>query len=263
MQQPILINQQIQEEKRRRNQIYVALDYIFSGLTYFEYFSLDAFLICKNAKYLANFYNKKQVSSEFILLSFFASNSNISALLQDFGISKESLSPLFSLDEFKSKNFFSPQQNLENFSYESNLLFEHAAENAFFRFKSPIITSEILFLTLLEKKELKIHKLFKKIVKNETLWHLLRYRLIKNIHTQESIIRNEISKNQQYFGYLLRTQLSEKEYQKLLNSQLVSSGVSLFRNSFVASLLKNNYFDLLGKEAYASIELTGIRQYSD
>jgi hypothetical protein len=37
--------------------------------------------------------------------------------------------------------------------------------------------------------------------------NLFRYELMKVIHKHESIIRSDVVKNQQYFAYLLRTQL--------------------------------------------------------
>lgn len=275
MQQSILLNQKIQEEKRRRNQLYITLDYLFSGINYFEYFSFDAFSIVKNTKYLASFYNKSNVGVDSLLLSFLFSNSEISSILKDLGISKEKIFLFFSSDNSKLKNyfffeckqilwnFFFTKKSLNDFSYECNFLFERSAENAFFRFKTPIITPEILFLTFLEEKETKVYKFFKTIIKKETDWYLLRYRLLKTIHHQESTIRNEVSKNQYYFAYLLKTQLSEKEFEKLEAIELLSSAVSLFRNHLILSLLKQNYFELLSKEISLSIELTNIRRYSD
>jgi hypothetical protein len=56
-------------EKRRRNQAYMALDYLLSAITYFDFFSSDAFKIVKNAKYLAQICNKN-VTSELLLLLF-------------------------------------------------------------------------------------------------------------------------------------------------------------------------------------------------
>jgi hypothetical protein len=275
MQQSILLNKKIQEEKRRRNQLYITLDYLFSGINYFEYFSFDAFSIVKNTKYLANFYKKANVDVEALLLSFLFSNSQISKIFKDLGISKEKILFFFSSDNAKLKNyflfewrqifsnFFFPKEYLEDFSDECNFIFERSAENAFFRFKTPIITPEILFLTFLEEKETKLHKFFKTIIKKETDWYLLRYRLIKTIHHQESLIRNEVSKNQYYFAYLLKTQLTDKEFEKLETNELLGPAVSLFRNHLILSLLKQNYFELLSKEVSLSIELTNIRRYSD
>ena len=58
---------------------------------------------------------------------------------------------------------------------------------------------EILFLTLMESTNTNAGKLIKNQLLTATEWHLLRYRLIKSLHKNESIIRSEVTKNQQYF----------------------------------------------------------------
>ena len=77
--------EKINLEKRRRHQVYTTLDYLVSGVTYFDFFSTDAFEIAENSKYLGQICNKKQVTSEILLLSFFyilgiGSSSNIAGL---------------------------------------------------------------------------------------------------------------------------------------------------------------------------------------
>lgn len=79
-------------------------------------------------------------------------------------------------------------------SYEVHFLLEKAGENALFRFKTPIITPEILFITLMEEKNTKVGKILNKILKNSLDWYLIRYKLIKRIHNQEMNIRGEIEK---------------------------------------------------------------------
>lgn len=276
MSNSLQIDQKIQTEKRRRNQLYITLDYFLSSVNYFDYFSFDSFSIAKYSKYFASLCNEKQVTSDYLIYTFFLSSPEISIFLNEFGITTDSFLGFFKSKNDKNKivSFFEKRtswfsletvvnkvENIE-FSYEVNLLFEKASTNAFFRFKTPIITAEILFLTLLEEKETKSYKILKKLLKNETLWYLLRYRLIKKIHTQESILRGEISKNQQFFAYLLRTQVNEKEYDKLLTTQMLGKGVSLFRNTLISSLLTKNYFDEILKELSLSIQLTNTRRYS-
>ena len=63
-------------------------------------------------------------------------------------------------------------------------------------------------------------KIIKKILGNDTDWYLLRYQLIKHLHSQESNIRSEVSKNQQYFAYLLKIELTDLEFEKLLQKNL-------------------------------------------
>jgi hypothetical protein len=42
---------------------------------------------------------------------------------------------------------------------------------------------------------------------------------MKVIHKHESIIRSDVVKNQQYFAYLLRTQLSTFEFDNLIDNE--------------------------------------------
>ena len=69
--------EKINLEKRRRHQVYTTLDYLVSGVTYFDFFSTDAFEIAENSKYLGQICNKKQVTSEILLLSFFYSEIDL------------------------------------------------------------------------------------------------------------------------------------------------------------------------------------------
>jgi len=73
---------QIKSERRRRNQSYQALDYIISRVTYFDFFSADAFNITKYGKYFAQILNKKTVTSEILLFPFIYCDSNLSLLLK-------------------------------------------------------------------------------------------------------------------------------------------------------------------------------------
>jgi len=262
----------IQTEKRRRNQIYQTLDYVLSIVTYFDFFSFDSFQIINRAKEFSIFYNVQLITNEFLLLSFIYSNTQMTKLLEEYGITKENILNNFNFgnntstkktlfDRFKNYFSFDSKKTPAKFSLEINLLMEKASENALLRFKSPIISSEILFLTLIEQKNSKLVKILKKLVGNDLNWQLLRYKLIKRIHKEESIIRDEISKNQYYFAYLLKTQLSDVEFDRLMTNELLSTGVSLFRNTLIAKLLQVNISDILVKDIHKSIHITNKRIY--
>ena len=152
----------------------------------------------------------------------------------------------------------------ENLPYatEMNIIFEKAAENSLIRFKTPVITSEILFLTLMESTNTNAGKLIKNQLLTATEWHLLRYRLIKSLHKNESIIRSEVTKNQQYFAYLLKTELSELEFNKLIDTNSLVTGVQLFRNMLITQLTQVNIFTLVFDEVKKSIQITNKRKYS-
>ena len=260
------------------------MDYVLSPVTYFDFFSSDAFRIVKHAKYFAQLCNK-QVTSDLLILPFFEYPSEVLTTFQEFGINNEAIEQFISsLQETKKENFFEQQKSsvvsiwkeIKNFfvletlqlkqeteySHEVNKIFEKAAENALTRFKTPVISPEILFVTILEEKTSKASKILRKFLNTDTEWYLLRYRLIKRIHYQESNIRGEVIKNQQYFAYLLKTQLSDIEFNKLIENERLQQGVSTFRNQLVAKILQTNIFEEISKEISTSIKIGSKRSYS-
>ena len=78
----------------------------------------------------------------------------------------------------------------------------------------------------------------------------------------ESIIRSEVTKNQQYFAYLLKTELSELEFNKLIDTNSLVTGVQLFRNMLITQLTQVNIFTLVFDEVKKSIQITNKRKYS-
>ena len=108
----------------------------------------------------------------------------------------------------------------------------------------------------------KISKVIKNCFENQLDWYLFRYELMKVIHKQESTIRSDVKKNQQYFAYLLKTQLSTFEFNQLIEREEVANGVSLFRNSLILSTLKTDIFESLLTDINLSIKITSKRTYS-
>ena len=281
---PKTIAEKILIEKRRRHQTYMALDYFLSAVTYFDFFSSDAFKIVKNAKYLAQIC-EKSVTSELLLLPFFSYPSHVSAILKDFEITEAMIETVVaSLQKTKKENFLQKQKNsikqtLRNvkgffvretlalnqnvkYSHEVNKIFEKAAENALSRFKTPVISPEILFITIIEDKNSKASRIIKKFLKTDVEWYLLRYKLIKRIHNQESNIRSEVIKNQHYFAYLMKIQLTDFEFNKLIENEALAKGVSLFRNTLISKILKIDIFEEISEEIYTSMKITNKRSYS-
>lgn len=270
---------EIEVEKRKRNQAYLALDYFISRVTYFDFFSVDAFKIAKYSKYFVEYFNLKIVTPEILLISCFYCNSNLSKFLKPYEVENNleknllkliitneketklnnknflnNINSLYSTSEFKNNNI--------EYSRQVNQIFLKASEFSLSRFKSPVITSEIIFLTLMEEKSFSTSKIIKKILGNDTDWYLLRYQLIKHLHSQESNIRSEVSKNQQYFAYLLKTQLGETEFDKLLETQGLNDGVSIFRNMLISESIKLDLFKRLLNDIKKSIKITNTRKYS-
>ena len=273
----------IELEKRRRHQIYMLLDYVLSVVTYFDFFSHDTFTIVKRAKYWAAAGKRPFVSGEFLLLPFLDSEFEFSDILKEYGLKEDNILGLikkannipkpslwqetnfyfYNLFEQKFDVFLNPliTKNIK-YAYDTRVIFEKAAENALTRFKTPVITPEILFITMMEEENTKVSKIIKKFFPEKTNWYLLRYKLIKRIHFQEVNIRAEIPKSEQYFAYLLKINLSELEFNCLIETNLLHLAVSTFRNKLITKLLHVNLFDLLEKEIDQSIQVTNTRVYS-
>lgn len=268
-----LFTKEIQNEIRRRTQIYQSLDYYFSSFSYFDFFSKDTFDFLKIAQQFVFYSEKKKITSEILFFLFFSSNIELKNVLKKY-VSKPVVFQQF-VEEYHFKtspvqNFFSFFKNSnendfsENlFSDDVHLLFENAMNNCLSRFKSPILTLEILFLTLMEEKENKLSLLLKKMIENETDWFLLRYQLMKKIHHDETSIRTNVSINQQFFGYLLKTKLTNLQFDRLNQLKLVDQGVSLFRNTLISTLLKRDFFEIASKDLQNSMKIQSERKYSD
>jgi len=262
-------------EKRKRHQAYITIDYLLGFLTYFDFFSNDTFQIVKNSIFFSKLLEKNTITSDVLLISLLDEKFELSKVLKEYNLSQESLLGIFSNTDSKTgkKNsfstFFSKKAKSEEFeekeiiySQEMNQLFEKIVENALYRFKTPVVTPDLLFITFMEEKTTKAGKLITKMLKNEANWYLVRYRLIKRLHSQEVLIRGEITKNQHYFAYLMKTRFSEFDFNKLIKNELLLTAVSFFRNFLVKDILKQNLFQTLGDEISHSIKINNKRKYS-
>lgn len=271
-------------EKRRRHQTYLMLEYFLSNTNYFNFFSFDAFKLSIKAKYFAQLCKKEIVMSEFLFFSFFYLDPSFSEILATFNVDKRKTGKIVTIaSQVESPSILKKQiffiKNLLNkinnsffandfifrptitYSQELNRLLEKSTENALVRFKTPLISSEILFITLIEEKGMRIGKLIKEVIPNKNDWYLLRYKLLKRLYLKELSIRNDVSTNQKYFAYLLNTQLTDIEYNALITNNSIARNVSSFRNKLIQQLLKKNVYDSLEKEIYQSIEISPKRRY--
>jgi hypothetical protein len=272
------LNIKIFREKRKRFQVYNALEHLLSFNTYFDYFSSDAFKIVKHSNILAQCYECDMVRSEFLLLPFFELDSEIRNILSAFGLTKEIA--LSFMDIKKRESFLSLKERFflrfkllfllkkaknipfTGFSVDANQIFEKAAENALNRFKTPVITSEILFITLMEQNKSTIGKCIAKAIPNRIHWYLLRYQLLKRIHSSELNIRTQVSINQQHFAYLLKTQIPDIQFNRLIENEIISLGILFFRNKLLARVREISLKSCLENEIYRSIKITGVRKYT-
>lgn len=277
--------EKIVEEKRRRYQTYKKLEYMLSAVTYFDFYSPTAVTIALHSKFLAQCCGRKIASSELLLLPFLAEDSSIAKLLNSFDLHESSIGEyICEFNRFSERSFidnqiakfkfffhdlkdefflkdFSLSSEVKN-SRELNAIFEKSAENAFFRFKTPVVTSEILFLTMLEEKHTRVGKIIQTFIKNESDWYLLRYKLLKLIHADETSLRSNLKKSQLYFGYLLKTQLEESKFKTMLQNKAFSERVSIFRNKIIREVLDYDFREKFYKDVTRSIRLNNKRKYS-
>jgi len=262
-------------EKRKRHQAYITIDYLLGFLTYFDFFSNDTFQILKNSVFFSKLVGKNTITSDVLLISLLDDKFELSKVLKEYNLVQGSLLETFSNLENKptGKNpfssFFSHKSKTLSidekeivYSQEINQLFEKTVENALYRFKTPVVNPDLLFITFMEEKNSKAGKLIAKLLKTEANWYLLRYRLIKRLHSQEVLIRGEITKNQHYFAYLMKTRFSEFDFNKLIKNELLLTAVSFFRNFLVKDILKQNLFQTLGDDISNSIKINNKRKYS-
>ena len=218
---------------------------------------------------------KNTITSDVLLISLLDDKFELSKVLKEYNLVQGSLLETFSNLENKptGKNpfssFFSHKSKTLSidekeivYSQEINQLFEKTVENALYRFKTPVVNPDLLFITFMEEKNSKVGKLIAKLLKTEANWYLLRYRLIKRLHSQEVLIRGEITKNQHYFAYLMKTRFSEFDFNKLIKNELLLTAVSFFRNFLVKDILKQNLFQTLGDDISNSIKINNKRKYS-
>jgi hypothetical protein len=148
-----------------------------------------------------------------------------------------------------------------NFSSDVDFLFEKAAENAIIRFKTPVVTPDILLITMMEEKSISSAKIIKKLIPKEMDWYLLRFTLLKSLHRKESILRTDVQINQRYFAYLLNIEYSDKDLEKIFENKLLTENILLFRNKLIKTTLNKNIFDVLAKDIHNSIEFNQSRVY--
>jgi len=270
---PLTINDKIKLEKRKRNQVYSSINYLKSHSNKFDFFSSDSVKILRSANQLSKKFNQENIGSEFLLLAFFQSQIQLLKIFEKFDISSELIENYISTaykkaeDLGQNSSFFSKlkKENILNskieYNFEVKNIIETCIENSY-RFKTPVITSEILFLTLLENEKSSSGILLKKILKNDIQWNLLRYEILKKIHYQETTLQGSISKNFRYFAYLLKLELSDNKFEKLLSKNEFSFAIEAYRDLITSKILEVNIFQVLENEIKFSIRSNNFRTYS-
>jgi hypothetical protein len=275
----LTVEKKIALEKQRRHQAYMAVDYLASVVSYVDFFCPDTLRIVKKATELSQLLEKEVVTSDLLLLPYFdvTSNKEVITLLEKYGVTKKliadrianSQAPISRTFQEKTFKLFSniffkidipmlseflttPQKTV--LEYEINSLFEIAAENAATRFKTPVISSEILLITMLETKKTKVGKALRSCLKNDLNLYLLRFGLLKRLHAQELAIRIDLPSNYQYFAYLLKANLLQSDFETMLDKNYIEPAVLLFRNMLIVDAVQVDIGAEIKKEIRASIK---------
>ena len=268
-------NLKIKQERRKRLQAYTTIDILANLNTFFDFYSHDLIAIFKNARKLSMYMEKSMnqeekamLTEDTILLAFLLTKCEFQKTLKEYCVGEEKMFDFFrDFGELKNKKekkssissiFKKKKKNLFNSPFKIdlsdnvNLLIEAAFENALNRFKTPIVTPEIFFITLMEAHDLKSGQLIKKLLSNEPNWYTFRYKLIKNLYIEESHIRENVPKSQIFFAYLLKSKLSQLEFSRLLDLKLLDLAVLCFRNKVVKKALKTNFLKVVEKDIHLS-----------
>ena len=201
-----------------------------------------------------NFFRNDSNLSEFLPL--FVRNYQ-KKILNGFQLIQTSVTNLF-LNQ-KQEIFFN--QNI-SYSHEVHEIFERSASNALNRFKTPVITPEILLITLMENRVSSIGQKIEKMLVDETNWYIFRYKLLKRLYNQEISVRTQVPRNQQFFAYLLKTEISEKYFERFIKKKMLPKVVLLFRNILIAEIVSSNFFDDFNDETLFSVVIGPKRNYS-
>jgi hypothetical protein len=114
----------------------------------------------------------------------------------------------------------------------------------------------------MEEKQTKGGKMIKKLINDETEFYVLRFKLLKRLHYEETTIRNQINPNQLYFGYLLKLYLHMHEFRNALEHESLSYATAYFRYILVTSAFRFNINEFLRKEIERSLSSPRNRRTS-
>lgn len=280
-------------EKRKRNQIYVAMDYDFFSTTIGQFVSKDVLKILQCGKFVSYLLGKQIVTSEMLLYGFFdKKNTSLSAfkigkITKEKIIQKlsEKLNPTSDLDIKIKQFFFYPyhiylkylQNPIQKYFKENDIIstefdeeiissteirfdseiydvLRFAGKIAKERFNTPIITQEILFIALLESVNSTAGKLLLKLIPTKESWLLLRYKFIQITKKIERIIDTFLPPGLLYYDFVLRTNMLRNDFDKLLLDPVFHLFFILkYRKKLLDRLLEIDFLEKIKKQTYYSL----------
>ena len=105
----------------------------------------------------------------------------------------------------------------------------------------------------MEEKNTKAARLLEYFLPEKDDWLLLRYALLKKLHYQESCLKNKLKKNYHYFAYLLKTQLLDNEYQKVIEEDDFEEIILFFRKKIIQKVLEKDLLEDIKQDVLSSI----------
>jgi hypothetical protein len=249
-------------EKRKRYQTYTLLNYVLSPNSLFDYLSKDAFEAIMSTKIVADGCYNKEITPEQLFLYLITTKNVLKYEEVKNNFSIKNLRNVFlNLESPYTKTYLT--KNIKRFEFSKDFiqLLENSSKNAENRFKSPVITINILFISLLEYLEIKYGKVFTKLLGNYLDMASLKSKVIKDIYMEEANISKQLKKEYLFFAYLLRINISELQFKRLIENSILVSVVPFFRNKLILRNLSENIMDLIEREISKSLKYAPIRKY--
>jgi hypothetical protein len=263
-------------EVRRRLHFYTNLELLASRISIFDVMNPDTFKILLHAKRIAKYYGFEEVTEEILIIAFLSGKKPIHKLFKKAKLNKEAIYQEFLIkhqlpernifqkigDFILEKIFLEKKPLLDkkfNFSVECLDLFFKASENTFERFKTFVITPEILLITLLESK----NPLLMKGLEDKKKWYILRYILLRRINTEEMLIQTKIKTNQFLYIYLLKSRIPQRTYQFYLGGKRRKILYLAFRALLFSRVLKWDRLKFLESQTRRAIRINSILRYSN
>lgn len=266
------------KEKRKRLQMYEALDLYLSLETKLDFFTIDSINIISRTKIIPFVLEKNTLTSDMVIYGFFGKNSlKFLKFFKDVNFSKMDVKrylgnkwakPLTKNEflqykvlsylkyiKFKFENLFFNSINPLNYfnnsiksiddivySPELKKILNNVVKKARFNYRTPIICSSSLFLGLLEEKGSYSRKLFKKLIPNLKSFLTLRYKILSQIYKTNVYIHTMVEKNRLFYIFYAQLALPEREFQKLINHPMrLQSYTMRLRNRLIEKGLCYDY----------------------
>nr|QOU10640.1 ClpN [Poteriospumella lacustris] len=215
----------------------------------------------KIVKMLSSFFLKDAIAKQ-SLKSFF--NEPITSLSRIF-LMKRSIKKKKS--KLVSKYFaklLSISKSLKQITFSSGsfLFFEQAMKLANEKYKTPIITTDILTLLLLESS--KVQSVTNRIARMPSLLKEMKYILIRSLYDNELAIKDENDRNLYYFCYLLKIGSSEQFFHKVIQKEdlILTGNLSLkafsIRDFLVKKLIRIKFLKLIENEVIKSVFVNSL-----